>query len=163
MAKNKDEKRPIGEKTLQGVKDDLKGEAKEQRQDIKQVDRDSRDRDGELHAKIDKNAESFRQWGDKFKEKFAAELKEEDKRIDELVKEVTELKTQNLAQAGQIESLQKADPYEGAPWYARPEWIRNILLALAAGIAAVLMALGYSKKAEGANEKPEPVKEAPAE
>jgi hypothetical protein len=155
MTDEDDKKRTIGEKTFHGLKDDIKEDAKEYRQDLKQIDRDSRDRDTELHKKVDKNAETFRTWGDNLKENLKDDLKAEDKRIDELVTKVTELSTLTSAQGKQIEALQKADPYDGAPWYARPEWIRNILLALAAGIAAVLMALGYSNKeaAEGTPKK----------
>ncbi len=45
----------------------------------------------------------------------------------------------------------------GVPWYANPKWIGGVLLAIAAGITAIIIALGYARKddAEKKPDKPE--------
>jgi hypothetical protein len=97
------------------------------RQEIKEVDQACRQRTGKLHDEIDEL------------EKVDAQLAER----------VTALETKAEAQGTAIEDLKDKDPAKGAPWYARPDYIRNLLLAIAAGITAILLAWGYTKEDSG--------------
>ena len=48
----------------------------------------------------------------------------------------------------------------GVPWFANPKWIGGILTAIAAGIVAIILALGYTNKEDAPPPPPPPV-EAP--
>ena len=48
----------------------------------------------------------------------------------------------------------------GVPWFANPKWVGGILAAIAAGIVAIILALGYTNKEDAPPPPPPPV-EAP--
>ena len=107
--KPKFDKKHVGQETLQGFKDQTRQEQKEILSEAKQFDKDSRDRDGLLHVKIERLTKDERVYADKLREDFTDGLQEKDRRID---------KTESKGNTLQIEvnhlkkTVEKIDPLQ---------------------------------------------------
>lgn len=116
----------------------------ELRTDLEKVSDASRERDKELHIKIDTKHEKF------------------DDRLDELQKQV--LLAQGEFTAAKVESatlktsLANKDKgeFDDVPFYARPSYIKAMGMAIAAVIVAVLTSLGIIFKWGGSTPLPSP-------
>jgi hypothetical protein len=92
--------------------------------DIKTNDEASRERDKELHGKIE-------EWYDDVDEKVNAQGRD-----------LVELRTKLVGMEKTIEKAHR-DEFADVPWYARPSYLKAMGLALAAVVAAVLTSLGF--------------------
>lgn len=91
--------------------------------DIKANDEASRERDKELHAKIE-------EWYD-----------DVDEKVDAQARELVELRTKCASLKETVDKASR-DEFSDVPWYARPRYVKAMGLAFAAVIAAVLTSLG---------------------
>lgn len=78
----KQDKKLVGQETLQGFKDQTRQEHKEILSEAKQFDKDARERDGMLHVKIETLIREARVYVDKLRDDSTEGLREKDRRID---------------------------------------------------------------------------------
>ena len=111
--------RTVSPETMRGVKREIEDDLKDLKEFAFQADRDSRDRDGELHKKIDRLIEKLREMVgendkgvrdlvEKLREAFTTGLAKEDRRIDGLERENASLTTLTTEQSKAIEALVEA-------------------------------------------------------
>ena len=150
------EKEDANRQSIGNVRGEVMMVRQEIRSDLEKVSDASRERDKELHQKIDKLFEKL------------------DDRLDELQKQV--LLAQGEFTAAKVESatiktaLANKDKgeFDDLPFYARPSYIKAMGYAIAAVIVAVLTSLGIILKWGGEELAPEhadghPAAEAPVE
>lgn len=126
----------------------VRGEAmlmrQEMRADLEKVSDASRERDKELHQKLDQRNEKF------------------DDRLDKLKDDVTKLSSE-VETFNKIMGDKDKGEFDDVPYYYRPSYIKAMGMALAAVLGAIIVSWGLVKVAGPPPHDDPPAADAPAE